>query len=103
MLSQVHSCHKNHIYFRISKRDVDLWQDEIVPVYLVVFDSRRIKAYWIYLQKYFQQKGIRARSLKTETMTIKLETSKIVDEKAIRTWRSDKAAVLTNIGQVTHG
>jgi hypothetical protein len=94
---------KKYAHFRLSKRDVDLWQDEIAPVYLVIFDSREIKAYWIYLQKYFQQKGICAGSLKAETMTIKLETTKIVDDKAIRTWRIDKAVVLANIGQVSHG
>ena len=94
---------KKHVRFRISKKDVNLWQDEIVPVYLVVFDSIEVRAYWIYLQKYFEQKGIRARKLKTDTITIELDAAQIVNESAIEAWRIDKAAVLARVGQVNHG
>jgi hypothetical protein len=94
---------KKYVHFRISKKDVDLWQDEIVPVYLVVFDSIEVRAYWIYLQKYFEQKGIRARKLKTDTITIELDAAQVVDESAVEAWRTDKAAVIARVGQVSHG
>jgi hypothetical protein len=96
------STDRKRILFRVSRRDISLWEDEIVPVYLVVFDARREKAYWIYFQKYIQERGIRAKKMKTETITVELVASQLLSRAAIAGWRRDKATVLARIGQVTH-
>jgi hypothetical protein len=86
--------------FSIARADVDLWQDEIFPVYLVVYDAQRDKAYWVYLQKYFQKKGIRAQKMRGQSITIEL--ARRLNENAVRSWRDDKIEMLARIGTVDH-
>jgi hypothetical protein len=91
------------VLFRVSKKDISLWQDEIVPVHLVIFDARREKAYWTYFQKYIELKGIRASKMRTESITLEIDASRTVNGRAVAGWRRDKAAVLARLRQVTHG
>lgn len=37
------------IAFRVDVADLKLWQDEWMPVILVVYDGRHDKAYWLYV------------------------------------------------------
>jgi hypothetical protein len=41
------------ISFYLDVRDVRHWQDEIMPVILVVYDAQKDKAYWLYIQRFF--------------------------------------------------
>jgi hypothetical protein len=93
---------QKRILFRISKKDMRLWQDEIVPVYLVLFDTKKEKAYWVYLQRYFEEKGLRASKIKTDTINVELDATRTVDEQAIKGWRDDKSGRLTKIGNISH-
>jgi Domain of unknown function (DUF4365) len=97
------SSDRKRVLFRVSKKDISLWQDEIVPVYLVVFDAKRERAYWAYFQRYIERKGIKASKLRTETVTIELDTAKVVNRRTVASWRRDKAEVLAKIGKVNHG
>ena len=97
------SSDRKRVLFRVSKKDISLWQDEIVPVYLVIFDARREKAYWTYFQKYIELKGIRASKMRTESITLEIDASRTVNGRAAAGWRRDKAAVLARLRQVTHG
>jgi hypothetical protein len=96
------SADRKRVLFRVSKKDLSLWQDEIVPVYLVVFDAKREKAYWIYFQKYIEQRGIRAAMMKTESITVELGATQVVNRRTIVGWRRDKMVVLASLGEVTH-
>jgi hypothetical protein len=78
------------VLFRISKRDIALWEDEFMPVYLIVFDTARELAYWVYLQKYLEAKKIRATDLPGETLLVEIGVSNLLTIKAIRGWRADK-------------
>lgn len=89
-----------HAKFSITKRDVALWQNEIFPAYLVVYDATGDRAYWVYLQEYFRKNGIRARKMKRNSITVKLAGR--VTESAIRSWRDDKIAMRARIGTVHH-
>jgi hypothetical protein len=93
---------KRFVNFRISKKDVDLWQDEPFPVYLVVFDVKKETAYWMYLQKYFKEEGVSAARMKSNTITVKLDARRVVNKEAIKRWREDKSARLAQIGKVSH-
>jgi hypothetical protein len=42
------------ILFDIDSRDLHYWNDFTQPVMLVLYDARNDRAYWLYLQAYFQ-------------------------------------------------
>ena len=93
---------KREFSFRISKKDIDLWQREPFPVYLILFDTKSETAYWLYLQEYLQSKGIAAANMSRNSLAVRISASQIVDKKSVRTWRADKAKVLAKIGSIRH-
>ncbi len=84
------------IKFRISKRDIETWEEEPFPVYLVVFDATARKAYSVCLQPYFVQKGIASTNMLKSSVIIHLPCVEI-DEATIRGWRDSKNTVLTQM------
>lgn len=93
---------KKHLLFRLSKKDIDYWEDEPVPVYLVVFDAKRKRAYWLYLQRYLASKNMRTDQIAGQSITVEINTKRILRKKTIKAWRRDKAMVLKQIGAVDH-
>jgi hypothetical protein len=91
------------VLFSLSKRDIRSWQDEPVPVYLVVFDAKKKRAYWLYLQRYLKSKNLRANQIVGQSITVEISTKQALRKKTIKAWRRDKAAVLKKIGAVDHG
>jgi hypothetical protein len=96
------SADRSKVLFSVSKKDVNLWQDEFVPVYLIVFDCKHAVAYWVYFQKYLQVKNLRASDITGNTLTIEIDERAVVDGKAIRSWRTDKQKVLAKIEKMSH-
>ena len=45
--------HQDFIEFVINVKHYELWTREPMPVFLVLYDAREPKAYWLYVQKYF--------------------------------------------------
>src|SRR5437867_4163638 len=41
-----------YISFRVEVADLKAWQDEWMPVILVVYDGQMDTAYWLYVQRY---------------------------------------------------
>lgn len=39
--------------FPIEKKDLELWYYELYPVFLVLYDAKKERAFWIYIQAYF--------------------------------------------------
>ncbi len=89
-----------NIVFRIGKRDVLTWEGEPFPVYLVVFDARREKAYAVNLQRYFVQRGITATTMTKKSIDVRLPKVEI-DRSAIEGWRNEKNIILAQMGAVT--
>jgi hypothetical protein len=87
--------------FTISTRDIKLWQDNFMPVYLVLYDAATRRAYWVYLQRYLEQRQIRAARLNTNSITIGIDLGNVLDAAAIQTWRTDKANAIAQI-RVSH-
>jgi len=88
--------------FPIEKRDVDLWQDEPFPVYLILFDTTSEVAYWLYLQGYFETNGITSATMTKPSLPVRMNAAQIVDVRSVRAWRGHKAKVLAKIGSVSH-
>jgi hypothetical protein len=47
------------ISIRIDRRDLRLWAREIDPVILVVYDSQKDRAFWLYMQEYLEERSSR--------------------------------------------
>jgi uncharacterized protein DUF4365 len=93
----------SEIKFRISKRDIRHWQDEPFPVYLIVYDAQMRRAYWLYLQHYFEATGIRAEKLTNDSLTLRIPARNVVNLAAIKRWRRNKEQALRRIGAIEHG
>ncbi|HVJ78252.1 MAG TPA: DUF4365 domain-containing protein [Hyphomicrobium sp.] len=90
------------ISFQLSGTDLDLWAGEIFPVYLVMFDARNEKAYWLYLQQYIKTNGIDVASLAGKSLTVHIPLCQVLDGPSVNSWRDDKAAILAQIAKVDH-
>jgi uncharacterized protein DUF4365 len=44
-----------HYVFGLDIHDYNLWMAEDAPVFLVLFDATRRRAYWLYVQRYFEK------------------------------------------------
>ena len=91
------------IVFRVKKSDIDLWQSEPMPVYLVLFDAAEERAYWIHFQRYAAANGINSATMKHSSVQVVFDEGQVVDEAAVKRWRADKSVVLKEIGKVDHG
>jgi hypothetical protein len=76
--------------FPIDKQDIELWLNQTMPVILILFDAQKDKAYWLYLQFYFEQRGLSLNSIKTKSFFVHFNEENIVDYDAIRKWRDYK-------------
>ena len=43
-----------HLRYRIARVDLARWFAEPFPVLLIVYDAKRDRAYWLYVQSYFR-------------------------------------------------
>jgi hypothetical protein len=42
------------VSFPIERQYIELWRNEPMPVILVIYDAKRERSYWLYIQEYFQ-------------------------------------------------
>src|SRR6266568_4321283 len=47
--------HQSTLTFRIARRDLVSWLAQPLPVILIIYDARKEKAYWLYVQSYFRR------------------------------------------------
>ena len=90
------------VLFRVSRRDLDLWDGEPFPVYLILFATENETAYWVYIQQYLQANKIEVATLKNQSLTVPIDVNRQVNSKAIASWQADKARALEQIGQIDH-
>ncbi len=80
--------------YSVEKAHLETWLYEPMPVILVLFDVEKEMAYWVYIQAYFEEKGISLDNIKQETFTIHFDKKNIVNTKAIMKWKKYKDDVL---------
>ena len=90
------------IRFRLDKKDIDLWEGEPFPVYVVLFDATAEKAYWLHVQKFLQSSNVTAASLTAKTVPARFDPIQVVSVAALDTWRQNKIAALRAIGRISH-
>ena len=77
------------IAVRVEVADLKAWQDEWMPVILVVYDGQSDKAYWLYVQKYLDEKQASGDDLLAEQdrVTIRLPRKNRLNRKAMERFR----------------
>jgi hypothetical protein len=89
--------------YTVETAHLKTWLNEPMPVILVLFDVEKEIAYWVYIQAYFEQKGISLDAIKQETFTIHLDKKNILNTKAIMKWKEYKDNVLSQLdGYIKH-
>ena len=87
----------------IERAHLSEWLSEPYPVILVLYDVKIEKAYWVYVQRYFEL--IRGFSLDRarKTYTVKFSVNQSIDEAAMRMFASFKHLILQRIyGVISH-
>lgn len=98
-----YSVDNTFISFSIDRADLESWLDEPLPVVLIVYDAQIDKAYWIYVQRYFE--ALTDFNLETigQTYTIRIDIDQVVTEEAIRRFASFKDNILAQVdGVIKH-
>ena len=81
----------SHYVYDLDIRDYNLWMRDTTPVFLVLFDAKRKRAYWIAVQHYFLQDSGRRPRKGARTVRIRFSKRQIVSRRAIAKMRAIKA------------
>jgi hypothetical protein len=76
--------------FDIDVRDYNLWQSERMPVYLILHDAGKKRAYWLDVQRYFGEDDKRRPKAGAKTIRVYLPESQVVNARAIVAMRQRK-------------
>ena len=91
-----------HVPFRLERSDVIRWLAEPFPVILIVYDARKVIAYWLYVQSYFRQLPGFNLFAAGETITIRIPAANVLSTAAVRQFGRFRARVAAQIREVTH-
>ncbi|MEM7537632.1 MAG: DUF4365 domain-containing protein [Chloroflexota bacterium] len=92
-----------HVSFTISKKDLDSWIEEPLPIILVLYDVPQDKAYWVYIQRYFESLPDFDLASVGNTVTMRLKISQVVDVASVKEWAAYKQNILSQVkGTVQH-
>jgi hypothetical protein len=80
-------------------RDYELWTRELMPVFLVVYDGVNQKAYWLYVQHYFQVGSARRPKPGAKTVRVFVPEKNKVGPAFVQYARGRKAAVQKQLAE----
>jgi hypothetical protein len=86
---------ENRIALRLDKRDLTLWLEDFLPVFLVLYDAQADVAYWMCVQAYFGDLGDTFSLAKIgQTYTVYFNPQDILDARAIQLFAEYKRRVI---------
>ncbi len=91
------------VSFPISVSDYRTWHDEAYPVFLIVYDAANSDAYWLYVQKYFDDDPSRMPSKKASTVTVRIPITNTLTAATIDYMKDRKDKRLAQFKKVKHG
>jgi uncharacterized protein DUF4365 len=71
-------------------RDYNLWTLEDVPVFLVLFDATRRRAYWLHVQPYFRKDASRKPKKGAKTVRVRVPRRQAISRRGVATMRELK-------------
>ncbi len=81
-----------HYVFGLDIRDYNLWMAEDAPVFLVLFDATRRRAYWLYVQQYFEKDAGRQPSKGAKTVRVEVPRRQAMSHRGVaklRHWKEN--------------
>jgi hypothetical protein len=80
------------ISFVLESKDIELWYNEIYPVYVILYDALVEEGYWINIRKYMNNNKIdvERQILVQDSLTVHFKRSQTLDSEAIELFRTDK-------------
>ncbi len=89
--------------FDLAVQDYNLWMDEKMPVFLVLFDASRRRACWLYVQRYFAADSSRQPKRGAKTVRARAPIRQVLNRRAVARMRALKQAVLDQLqGAIDH-
>ena len=76
--------------FDLDIRDFNLWMAEEFPVFLVLFDASRRRAWWLDVQRYFQEEVKRRPKKGAKSVRVRIPNRQVMNRRAIATMRNLK-------------
>ncbi len=90
--------------FDLDIRDHNLWVMERVPVFLVLFDASRRKAYWLFVQEYFEVGTGRRPARGAKTIRVRVPGRQLVSRAGMaRMCRIKRRAFTAAREEASHG
>jgi hypothetical protein len=83
-----------HISFKIDVRHYHYWMQQVMPVFLILFDAKKVKAYWLYVQAYFTKDKSRKPKKNAGAITVRVPVKNEFTERTVDYMRERKAAIL---------
>ncbi len=80
--------------FDLDIRDYNLWITENNPVFLVLFDAARRRAYWLHVQPYFQKDVARRLKRGARTVRVHVPNRQAIRGRAVAQMRDAKWVVV---------
>lgn len=92
------------ISFSITKKDLLLWLEEPLPVILILYDAKKNRAYWLYIQAHFAQIPDFDIDQVHQAYTVHIPLTHRVNTRSFRKFAAWKQAVLRQIlnGRIQH-
>jgi hypothetical protein len=79
-----------HYPFDLDVRDYNLWMLGDTPVFLVLFDATRRKAYWLHVQAYFRTDARRRPKRGAKTVRVRVPRRQVISRRAVAKMRELK-------------
>ena len=87
---------------RIERADLRAWLTDPLPVILIVYDARNDVAYWLYVQAAFTGAARFRAARGSETLTVRIPTTQILDPAAVEKFRAFRDRILAQNEGVIH-
>jgi hypothetical protein len=88
--------------FRVERSDLVSWLAQPMPVVLVVYDARRDKACWLYVQSYFRTLKDFNLFAAGQSITVQIPARNALDVSAMRRFRRFRDRILEQFRSVIH-
>ena len=80
--------------FDLDIRDFNLWMMNRMPVFLILFEASRRRAFWLHIQGYFQADSAHPPRSKAKTIRVRVPAQQAVNRRAIARMRGLKQAAV---------
>ncbi len=83
-----------YVSFSIQAKHYHYWMKQPMPVFLLVYDARKIQAYWLYVQAYFKLHKVEKPKRNSGSVTVHVPVQNMLNDQTVDYMRQKKAEVL---------